>query len=82
MNHQRLKEMRKLSGMTQFDLASKLSYSVNHYHLIEQGSRVMPDGFYQRALKKMIDHNKQVGLTLLNESKMSHVSSNLSQNGN
>lgn len=67
MQHKRLKSLRKQVGMTQNQLADAMGYSLNHYHLIEQGIRAMPEGFFQRAVKKMCDHIKYVESILLTE---------------
>jgi DNA-binding XRE family transcriptional regulator len=54
--HQRLKQMRALSGMTQKELADSLGYVRVQYSYIETGARPMPPGFYERAVSKMLKH--------------------------
>lgn len=52
--HQRLKEFRQVAGMTQKALADSLGYDRVHYSKIENGSEPMVEGFYQRAISKML----------------------------
>lgn len=54
MNHERLREMRKISGMTQKEIADALAYDRVHYSDVENGNRPMVDGFYARAISKML----------------------------
>lgn len=54
--HERLKEFRAVAGMTQQQLADALSYDRVHYGYIEAGQRPMVDGFYARAIAKMLKH--------------------------
>ncbi len=54
--HERLKEFRLIAGMTQQQLADALSYDRVHYANIESGQRPMVDGFYARAISKMLKH--------------------------
>ena len=54
--HERLKQMRALSGMTQKELADALAYDRPHYAKIENGMVNMVPGFYERAISKMLKH--------------------------
>ena len=54
--HERLKEFRAVAGMTQQQLADALGYDRAHYGRIECGSESMVEGFYPRAISKMLRH--------------------------
>lgn len=69
MTPDRLKELRKMAGLEQDQLAEMLAYSHNHYHLIERGKRPMPPGFALRAIAKMRKHLKHVDSILRIEEK-------------
>ncbi len=54
--HERLKEFRAVAGMTQQQIADAVNYNRVHYANIESGQCRMPDGFYARAIAKMLKH--------------------------
>lgn len=54
--HERLKEFRAVAGMTQQQLADAVNYDRVHYANIESGKRPMSEGFYARAIAKMLKH--------------------------